>query len=87
MTTIRFQALKYSKENIEEMIEFIRGLVFEFKQVDNQMQFIIYPFVDTTPVVLNEGEWVYTTDNNKFTVCGKDELESVIKNIERGKLK
>jgi hypothetical protein len=85
MTKIRFQAIQYSKENIEEMIEFIRGLVFEFKQVDNQMQFIIYPFVDTTPVVLNEGEWVYTTGNNKFGVCGKDELESVITNIERGK--
>lgn len=85
MTTIRFQAIQYSQEKIEEVIEFVRTIAFQFRQVDGKMQFIIMPaLTHKEPQVIEESEWIYTTCGNKYGVCGKDELENVIKNIEGG---
>ncbi len=84
MKTKRLQAIQYSQEKIEEVIEFIRTIAFQIRRVDGKMEFIIFPsLTHNEDYVVKEGEWIYTTCGNKFGVCNKDELEDVIQKLKK----
>jgi hypothetical protein len=84
MKTKRLQAIQYSQEKIEEVIEFIRTIAFQIRQVDGKMEFIIFPSIThNEDYVVKEGEWIYTTCGNKFGVCNEDELEDVIQKLQK----